>query len=173
MFDNLEPVDWNKFGEPDLQQWLIDLSSDDRQTRGAAYGKLVDRLIPWPAFDEGYGNPELFKFALRDDVPLLAVPFLIALFTYENLRRNDVLGLLHDLACYVYAAQVFTRINDPEDIVYRARARLIREAVRSGIPVYQAFLSLPDSAYDSEDMELKRGAKDILRILETENEKDL
>ncbi len=164
---NPDEIDWKYLGEPEIPQWLKDLTSNDRETRRAAYEKMVDRLIPWPAFDERNGDIKLFKYALRDDIPLLIVPFLIEFLTTENLRNKDgILGMLHNLACYIY---VSVAQDEPEDSIYRTRARLIREAVRRGTRVYRSFLDLPDSEYYGEEMELKRGAEVLLRILQSEN----
>jgi len=164
---NEKSVDWASLGEPDLPRWLSDLTSADRKVRRDAYNKLIERLTPWPAFDEEYGTPDQFEWALRDDIPLLCCPALIDLLSNGKVpERDNILGVLHNLACYMYAAEIYTSLKNPEHAIFRTRARLLWEAVRRGLPIYASFLNLPDSYIDSPEMLLKEGAKGILKVLD-------
>ena len=170
MLDNLDVIDWEGFGALDVRQALLDLASQNAHARQSAYVKLESRLIPWFAWDTSNGNASEFKYALRDDIPILAIPFLIELLSTENvLGKPYIFELLHYSACYVSASRVFVHNDDPENAIFIKRARLIHDAVLRGVPVYESFLSLPYGLKDSEDMQIKSSAKDLLRILRSDN----
>ena len=174
MLDDLKNVDWTALGESEMPEWLMAVTSDNHPARQEALNRLTWRLTPWPAYDYVDGTPDQFKEPLRDDIPLATVPFLIELLSDEQVGCKEfLLEVLYDLACYIYAAEVYIRDSDTEDQIYRTRARLIREAVRKGRPIYESFLDLPESYIDSKEMRIKESAKAILSILRVNKISDL
>jgi acyl-CoA dehydrogenase len=159
MLEGLEQVDWGY--DTKIPDWIHGLASDNEHIRQSSVTNLSGHVTHWPGFDKSYGTPDQFKSALYNNTPYLVVPFLIELLKDEATQgKEDILEILHNLACYIGAAEIYTKPNLQEDEIYRRRARQIFDAVYAGIDTYKALFN--DNA-----PKIKQAALDILYILGT------
>src|SRR5438876_12072926 len=99
MLEKLGEVDWTSLGAPEIPNWLRGLASEDRLTRNTSLGKLYSCLAINESTNYALRNSYDFKYALRNNLPLLVTPFLTELLTSETVQaKYEILELLSSLA---------------------------------------------------------------------------
>jgi hypothetical protein len=149
LLETLDQIDWKDLGEPRIPEWLRGLAQNNTE----ASGQLEDRFVylgseTW----ENYGPASEL---LKNDVPVLIVPFLIELLGNEECNQKAfILALLLDLLSYInlnHASAFLYRRRTPEEVskilesspdddLYILRGKKVFAAVYEGREVYKSFL---------------------------------
>ncbi len=113
------------------------LLSDDWERRSEALRRFHDEVV---LGKQGFENVDLgwgISSILKNDVPLLVVPFLIEMLSLDGLQEKiTILDWLYSMAWYVDLKN--------EGDIYMERARQVRAAVWSGFETYTRLLLHPE-----------------------------
>jgi hypothetical protein len=148
---NVNQVNWNELGAPDIPRWLQDMQSEASNSKlfAESYNALWQFLVP--DYADWKTSLELMKSEVHHNV----VPFLIDMLENEKniSKAGSILDLLDCLARRWFVRKDFSEA-DPNRLLYENWARRINDEVRVGIPVYRKLLN-----------ELTGGEKDIAQGL--------
>jgi len=137
MFENIESIDWDSLGYPQVPELLQQLASNERRLQVEASERLEAEVLlggkNWQDFDLGKG----ISVALRNDAPLLLVPFLLNLLRSDSIsNKSEILYLLSTMLFY-------NEMRDEGDI-YKQRSAKIRTAIWEGRLTIADLLSSQD-----------------------------
>ena len=132
VLEDLDKIDWHKYQQGtkpvDIPRLLRNFVSGRNQTRISSF-RILEEQVTHSHIYHGGGS---VTDALRTELPILIVPFLIELLGYAHVQGKDLLLLLlEDIAHYVDF--------EPEE-PYRARAQQAYEAVCEGFDTYVSLL---------------------------------
>jgi hypothetical protein len=148
-------VDWQALGAPEVPRWLHDLQPEDGKSRifSESFNALDQFLVPENA------SRETLISLMRSEVHHQVVPYLIDILENESnpTKVGGMLEMLELLARRWFLVREM-RDTDPDKMSYAQWARRINDAVRAGIPVYQRLLDFPGN---QEEM-----AAGLLEVLE-------
>ena len=149
MLEGLDQIDWKGIGEPKVPEWLRGIAQGDAD----ALDKFRDHFFNLGQdIPENYGPPSEL---LKNDAPILIVPFLIELLRCEACKRKTwIFNLLLDFDAVVDLTDATALISNkmsrddaslilqdlPEDDIYTTRARQLFRAVYEGRELYKTFL---------------------------------
>lgn len=157
---NVGDIDWDSLGYPQIPELLQQLVSDDPNKQREAADKLEEVVVlggqNWEDFDRGAG----ISVALRNDAPLMLVPFLLILLDSEStVNKRHVFSILHRMLHYTHM------IDEGE--VYKQRAKEVRTTIWEGRFTYVNLLSSEDLYTREAALAILMEFKESPRILET------
>lgn len=127
MLQNLDSVDWKKFRAEKVRETLSNLISDDDATRHEAFLYLEERFVYTEGSPIDYGPVGKI---LKDDLPILIIPFLIQVVRQESVKdKSGILQLLCHFSYFIHIAD----LQEP----YKSRAENLLHAVKSHHAVYE------------------------------------
>lgn len=160
MLENVESIDWNSLGHPKVPEFLRQLASNNRRDQVEATDRLEAEVIlggkDWQSFDLGVG----ISVALRNDTPLLLVPFLLELLSLNTSdNKPDILYLLSRMLFY-------NNMMDEGD-VYKERSEKVRTAIWEGRLIFADLLSSQNIATRKSALSVLIEFNESTRISET------
>jgi hypothetical protein len=155
----INEVDWQALGAPEVPRWLHDLQLEEGKSRifSESYNDLWQFLVPENA------SFEIKIGLMSSEVHHQVVPYLIDIMENESnpTKVGSMLDMLELLARRWFLVREM-RDNDPDKISYAQWARRVNDAVRAGIPVYQRLLDFPGI-----QGEMAAGLLDVLEKTQT------
>jgi hypothetical protein len=137
MLEKIENIDWESLGYPQAPELVRQLASNDTRKQVEASERLETEVVlggyNWQSFDLGAG----ISVALRNDAPLLLVPYLFELLKADSIdNKPNIMYLLERMLFY-------NQMID-EGEIYKQRAEKIRTAIWEGRLIYIDLLSSQD-----------------------------
>ncbi len=137
MLEEVNSIDWQSLGSPNIPRWLEGLTSVDMNIWSrAVYRIAVDVIME----DEVYDGNLRPTMALSSDLPVLIIPFLIELLQSSAIQsRASILSLLDSLTMY------HIRFKDDEGKLGLEKEHLLRaskifELIRAEAKTYRKLL---------------------------------
>ncbi|MEQ8671934.1 MAG: hypothetical protein RLP44_31510 [Aggregatilineales bacterium] len=158
MLEDMNHIDWNRVGNPDIPRWLEGLTSVDLNIWGRAVHRLAVDVVMEDEVSDGNLRPTT---ALSSDLPILIIPFLIELLESSLIQsRASILSLLDSLAMY------HVRFKDAEGKVGLEKEHLLRasqifELIRAEAGTYRKLAR-------DENLKVREFTLSLLRTLELE-----
>jgi hypothetical protein len=131
MFDKLKAIDWQSLNASKLPDWIVGLTSPDKDIYSRSYGNLQRYL--WHHVDA----PSQYEIVLATDAPVLATPFFVELLNHPQTRKGSILYLLEILSRYSGEDE----LKEP----YSIRANQIYQVLLSHFDLYVPFLDSENS----------------------------
>jgi|GEM_PF-100012 len=139
MLENLETINWNALNQPEMPQWIRNLTSKNEKIRDEAFDDIRDSYI--------HERPDLAKHV---------VPFVVEILSDQN-TVADVALLLHFMYTLRINAIYFIQRNSAVE-----ESLNVIKSVDSGIDIYRVLAT-------NEDDEIREEANSLLNYIDFAN----
>ncbi|MEP7289031.1 MAG: hypothetical protein ABI947_25025 [Chloroflexota bacterium] len=159
MLEELDRIDWDTLGSPQIPIWLKNLTILDVNANQEASRNLRDDLMPWEVFDGLYS--ERLLGLVRRDVSLLIIPFLIEILEDDKVNSKvSVLTMLYYFALYKTLDQYVAETEREQYSLYSQR---LFKKVHEGFEIYERLTH-------SNNEEINISAREFINLLKRESQ---